>query len=146
MADKLEIEPGQPGSIHFGAEARGFDQEFFLQLLSERKEIKLSRGVRTTLWKQIRDRNEALDLIVMILCLVDVFRTRIDQASGPQLAAEGSASDRSASEPTPWGARSAVDLYAELDAPIGAKHSEHYQYLQQAGAIRFGAQNRGFEW
>jgi hypothetical protein len=85
--------------------------------------------------------------VVMVLCLVDVFRTRIDQANGPQLAAEGSAqsSAKAVPEPVPWGARSAVNLYAE-DVPIGARRSERDQYLQQAGALRFGAQNRGFEW
>ena len=146
LADKLEIEPGEPGSIHFGPEERGFDQEFFLQLLSERKEMKLSRGVRTTVWRPIRDRSEALDLVVMVLCLVDVFRTRIDQAAGPQLAAEGSSSERPG-VPAPWGARNAVDLYAEPAAPIGAKRFGRGQYLQQAGVPgRFGALNRGFQW
>jgi phage terminase large subunit GpA-like protein len=83
LADKLGIEPGQPGSIHFAGESRGFDEEFFLQLLSERKETKLFRGVRTTVWKRIRDRNESLDLMVMVLCLLDVFRTQIDRMTEP---------------------------------------------------------------
>jgi phage terminase large subunit GpA-like protein len=77
LADKLGIEPRQPGSIHFAGESRGFDEEFFLQLLSERKEVKLSRGVRTTVWKRIRDRSEGLDLAVMILCLLDVFNLTV---------------------------------------------------------------------
>jgi phage terminase large subunit GpA-like protein len=79
---------------------------FFLQLLSEHKEIKLSRGVRTTVWKRIRDRNEGLDLAVMILCLLDVYRSQIDQMSGPQIVQENG--ERPAEQPEPrrpkWGA------------------------------------------
>jgi Phage terminase large subunit (GpA) len=85
LADKLRIEPG---SIHFGSEDRGFDQEFSLQLLSEHKETELSREVRTVVWKRIRDRNEAPDLIVMILCLRDIFRPQIDRMAEPQIAQE----------------------------------------------------------
>jgi hypothetical protein len=44
-------------------------------------------------------------------------------------------------------ARSAVDLYAEQDTPIGARRSQRGQWLEQAGAPgRFGALNRGFQW
>lgn len=88
LANRLEIEPPGPGSIHFGPEARGFDQEFFLQMLAERKESRLRRGVRSTHWVAIRERNEALDLVVMILCLIDTFRGAIDRMSGPQLVGE----------------------------------------------------------
>jgi len=88
LADKLGIEPGQPGSIHFGPESRGFDEEFFLQLLSEHKELKLSRGLRTIVWKRIRDRNEGLDMTVMVLCLLDEFRSQIDRMTEPQLVQE----------------------------------------------------------
>ena len=70
-----------------------------MQLLSEHKEIKLSRGVRTTVWKRIRDRNEGLDLAVMILCLLDVYRSQIDQMSGPQIVQENG--ERPAEQPEP---------------------------------------------
>ena len=88
LADKLSIQPGVPGSIHFGSESRGFDEEFFLQLLSEHKEVKVSRGARTIVWKRIMDRNEGLDMVVMVPCLLDVYRSQIDRMSEPQLVQE----------------------------------------------------------
>jgi phage terminase large subunit GpA-like protein len=127
LADKLVIETGQPGSIHFGLETRGFDQEFFLQLLSEHKETKLSRVVRTVVWKRIRDRNEGLDLVVMILCLLDVYRTQIDQMSGPLVVQANDSTTDEQSEPArpKWGVISRTPLPADTNgwrsAPFGPR-------------------------
>jgi phage terminase large subunit GpA-like protein len=106
LADKLGIESGQPGSIHFAGETRGFDREFFEQLLSERKEIVFSRGVRTTVWKRIRSRNEGLDLTVMILALLDVFRTQIDRMTGPQIVEENGRKPSAQTVRPAWGVQS----------------------------------------
>jgi hypothetical protein len=69
-------------------------------------------GVRTTIWKRIRDRNEGLDLVVMILCLLDVFRSQIDQMSGLQIARDNG--EKPAEQPEPewprWGAIYQVPL------------------------------------
>ena len=79
LANKLAIaEPG-PGYCHFGPETRGFDEEFFLQILSERKEKRKHLGVIATRWVQHRARNEGLDLLCMIICNVEeLFRGRLD--------------------------------------------------------------------
>jgi phage terminase large subunit GpA-like protein len=79
LATKLAIEVPGPGYIHFSANpAAGFDEEFFLQLLSERKERRKRIGVITTRWVQIRIRNEALDLACMTLCCLDTYRGRLE--------------------------------------------------------------------
>jgi phage terminase large subunit GpA-like protein len=79
LATKLAIEVPGPGYIHFSADpAAGFDEEFFFQLLSERKERRKRIGVITTRWVQIRIRNEALDLACMTLCCLDTYRGRLE--------------------------------------------------------------------
>ena len=79
LASKLDIAAPGPGYIHFPLnEAAGFDQEFFLQLLSERREKRMRNGVMTTRWTQIRDRNEALDLVCMAICCALTYRGAID--------------------------------------------------------------------
>jgi phage terminase large subunit GpA-like protein len=146
LADKLGLEPGQPGSIHFGSENRGFDAEFFQQLLSEHKEIKLSRGVRTVVWKRVRDRNESLDLLIMILCLLDIYRSQIDRMTEPQIVPEnGEKSTRAEQEPgrATWGAQaiSTPDPYIQM-----LQREQRAQRPQQVpNRMRWGVQNRGIE-
>ena len=79
LATRLAITVAGPGYVHFPlAEQAGFDQEFFAQLLSERKEKRKRLGVVTTRWIQTRERNEALDLMVMCLCILEMFRGTLD--------------------------------------------------------------------
>ena len=79
LATRLAIEAPGPGYIHFNADpGAGFDQEFFLQLLSERKEKRKRVGVITTRWIQTRERNEALDLVCMVLCALEMYRGNLD--------------------------------------------------------------------
>ena len=53
-----------PGYIHFAA-AENFDLEYFKQLIaSEIRERRMRAGVPYSVYKQIRDRNEALDMTV----------------------------------------------------------------------------------
>jgi phage terminase large subunit GpA-like protein len=79
LATRLAITVAGPGYVHFPlAEQAGFDQEFFAQLLSERKEKRKRLGVITTRWIQTRERNEALDLMVMCLCILEMFRGTLD--------------------------------------------------------------------
>ncbi len=57
----------------------GFDLEFFLQLLSERREKRKRMGVITTRQVATRERNEGLDLMCMILCAhQETYHGRID--------------------------------------------------------------------
>ena len=89
-----------------------------IELLSEHKEIKLSRGVRTTVWKRVRYRNEGLDLVVMVLCLLDVFRSQIDQMSGPQFTqdnGEKRPAEQSESDRPRWGAIYRMPLPGDTD-------------------------------
>jgi Bacteriophage tail assembly protein len=79
LATRLAITVAGPGYVHFPlVEQAGFDQEFFAQLLSERKEKRKRLGVITTRWIQTRERNEALDLRVMCLCILEMFRGTLD--------------------------------------------------------------------
>ena len=146
LIDKLGLEPGQPGSIHFGSESRGFDEEFFQQLLSEHKEIKLSRGVRTVVWKRIRDRNEGLDMTVMVLCLLDVFRSQIDRMAEPQIVQENG--EKGSAQPEPgratWGAQTlnVTDPYIQM-----LQREQQAQRVQQVpNGMRWGVQNKGVQW
>ena len=141
LADKLGIEPGQPGSIHFAGEDRGFDEEFFLQLLSERKETKLFRGSRTMVWKRIRTRNEALDMAVAILCLLDIHRARIDGMTEPQIVKENGGKPSGAQPVCPaWGVQPGSDQLAGEALRIKTV-VQGYGVLQgEKGPARFGAQ------
>src|SRR5262249_19167633 len=56
LATRIGIAVSGPGYIHFNADpSAGFDEEFFLQLLSERKEKRKRVGVITTRWVQTRE-------------------------------------------------------------------------------------------
>jgi phage terminase large subunit GpA-like protein len=102
---------------------RGFDEEFFLQLLSEQRETKLFRGVRTTVWKRIRARNEALDLTVMALVHLDMLRTRIDGMSEPQIVAENG--EKPSIVRPAWGVQPGSDQLARQHlSQWGAQSSE----------------------
>src|SRR4030095_14560944 len=92
---------------HFNANpAAGFDEEFFLQLLSERKEKRKRVGVITTRWVQTRERNEALDLMCMILCILEMFRGELD-AMEP-LVAVSEKDQASVHAGVEWGARKMI--------------------------------------
>ena len=149
LADKLSIQPGVPGSIHFGSESRGFDEEFFLQLLSEHKEVKLSRGVRTIVWKRIRDRNEGLDMMVMVLCLLDVYRSQIDRMSEPQLVGEQGGSASAPPEPKrpKWGAQpTSIDDPYILSLQKQAWQPQPPTAQPQGKRSPFGVVNRPVQW
>jgi phage terminase large subunit GpA-like protein len=63
-------EPGfrKPGYIHFPI-AENFGPEYYEQINSERKERRLRMGQASTIWVQIRERNEALDTLVGALAV-----------------------------------------------------------------------------
>lgn len=106
LATRLEITAPGPGCIHFSADpAAWFDEEFFLQLLSERKEKRKRLGTITTRWVQLRERNEALDLVCMILCALEMYRGTLDSLE-PQVWEKEQAGVSPAYSPVKWGAQS----------------------------------------
>jgi phage terminase large subunit GpA-like protein len=96
LAAKLDIVSPGPGYIHFPLnEGFGFDDEFFRQLLSERREKRMRNGVMSVRWVQTRERNEALDLVCMLLCVALTYRGAIDIME-PQVVGDTSAATPSA--------------------------------------------------
>ena len=55
---------------------RDIDSEHGAEVFHKEKRKRL--GVITTRWIQIRERNEALDLMVMCLCILAMFRGTLD--------------------------------------------------------------------
>jgi hypothetical protein len=110
FATKLAIEVPGPGYIHFGSAMQGFDEEFFLQVLSERKEKRKRLGLTVTRWVQIRDRNEALDLLTTVLCIAETYRGVLDSMEPLVVASE---KDQTA-QPAKFGARRMVGAPDDL--------------------------------
>jgi phage terminase large subunit GpA-like protein len=111
LASKLAIETAGPGHVHFGNEEAGFNQEFFEQLLSEKKEQAKRMGMVVTRWVATRQRNEALDLTVMCMCAIETCRRQLDTME-PQIVTDlGKQTQASAS---PFGARviGGLEIYA----------------------------------
>ena len=108
LAAKLDIVTPGPGYIHFPLnEGCGFDEEFFRQLLSERREKRLRNGVMSVRWVQTRERNEALDLVCMILCCALTYRGAIDtmdvQVTGDAPASRAAAAAAQREPASPYG-------------------------------------------
>ena len=56
----------KPGFIHFPI---GLDEEFYLQLNSERQLRRTRNGQEVTYWQKVRERNDAFDCMVGALCV-----------------------------------------------------------------------------
>jgi phage terminase large subunit GpA-like protein len=117
LATRLAIPLPGPGFIHFNADPKaGFDEEFFLQLLSERKEKRKRVGVITTRWIQIRERNEALDLACMILCALEMYRGTLDTMEAQIVTTEKEQASAPSHIGVKWGARK---MLVKSDPEIG---------------------------
>jgi phage terminase large subunit GpA-like protein len=116
LATRLGIETPGPGCVHFNAApTAGFDDEFFLQLLSERREKRKRLGTISVRWIQTRDRNEALDLMCMVLCAVEMYRGALDTME-PRIAT----ADDEQAKPAKFGAhKMAVSGVPELGGVTG---------------------------
>ena len=70
---RLQItEPG-PGYIHFPEQQEdGLDSEFFVQLGAERAIVKYRKGVPRREYHQTRKRNEAIDLFVYSMAVLQI--------------------------------------------------------------------------
>jgi phage terminase large subunit GpA-like protein len=64
------VDPG-PGYCHF-PRGRGYDDEFYKGLVSEKRAVKIRAGRRSTEWKQIRARNEPLDVRVYATAAMEI--------------------------------------------------------------------------
>lgn len=72
---RLQIETPGPGYMHF---PDSLDEEFFLQLASEKRVRTLKRGVATYEWKKVRRRNEAWDLNVYQIAAFDILNPALE--------------------------------------------------------------------
>ena len=61
--------------IHFPSNV---DDEFFLQLTAEKKIVKYFKGMKRNEWKQIRERNEALDCLVYAWAALHILNPNYD--------------------------------------------------------------------
>jgi phage terminase large subunit GpA-like protein len=121
LATRLAIEIAGPGYIHFNADpAAGLDEEFFLQLLSERRQRRKRLGIITTRWVQIRTRNEALDLMCMCVCACNIYGSATLDTMEPLVVRSDRKEDESAAPK--FGAQS-KRLVSDADiasvAPVG---------------------------
>ena len=125
LAAKLDIVSPGPGYIHFPLnEGCGFDEEFFRQLLSERCEKRMRNGVMAVRWVQTRERNEALDLVCMLLCCVLTYRGAIDTMEA-QVAGDASAA-------TPATATAAAPAHPKRESVWGVQPGSE-QLAEQLG-------------
>ena len=138
LATRLEITAPGPGFIHFNTDpAAGFDEEFFLQLLGERKEKRKRLGTITTRWVQTRERNEALDLVCMILCACELYRGTLDTME-PQIVTTDTQSTA-----VKWGAQKmAVSGIPELGGVTGFGAEPDGRRRTGFGAVA----GSGFSW
>jgi phage terminase large subunit GpA-like protein len=105
LASKVAIETAGPGYVHFGNEEAGFNQEFFEQLLSEKKELGKRMGLVVTRWVATRQRNEGLDLTVMCMCAVETCRRQLDTMEPQIVTTDKEQASASSHNGVKWGAR-----------------------------------------
>jgi phage terminase large subunit GpA-like protein len=129
LAAKLDIVSPGPGYIHFPVnEELGFDLEFFMQLLSERRERRMRNGVMSVRWVQTRERNEALDLVCMVLCCALTYRGAIDSME-PQTVGDA-ASTQAATAITPSASRT------KPASPYGALPGSEHLAVQSGWGVQ----------
>jgi phage terminase large subunit GpA-like protein len=76
----LDQPPG-PGALHFPAHVGTINAEFFEQLVAEHQEIRYNKaGVAVAApWVQHRDRNEALDLVILATAAYEILNPRLHE-------------------------------------------------------------------
>lgn len=72
---RLTISTQGAGFIHWSDR---FDEEFFKQLTAERRIEKYQRGQKTYVWKKVRARNEAWDLLVYNIAAFELLNPNLD--------------------------------------------------------------------
>jgi hypothetical protein len=77
VMSRLALTEKGPGYVHLPA-TDWADEELALQLTSERLVTGYTRGIRTTVWKKIRMRNEALDCLVLAYAALRLLNPKLD--------------------------------------------------------------------
>jgi phage terminase large subunit GpA-like protein len=77
VMSRLALTEKGPAYVHLPA-TEWADEELALQLTSERLVTGYTRGIRTTAWKKIRMRNEALDCLVLAYAALRLLNPRLD--------------------------------------------------------------------
>jgi phage terminase large subunit GpA-like protein len=86
---RLALADAGPGYCHFPI-GRGYDDEFFKGLVSERRVVKIRAGRRTTEWKQVRARNEPLDVRVYATAAMELLTPDFVTLAAAEAKARGS--------------------------------------------------------
>jgi len=86
---RLALAAPGPGYCHFPIERRGYDDDYFKGLVSEKRVTKIRAGRRSTTWQQMRARNEPLDIRVYATAALELLMPDIPGSSAhlPTLAA-----------------------------------------------------------
>lgn len=88
--DSLKVDKPGPLYCHFPGEDKGYTEEYFLGLTSERQQIVKQEGVKYKAWVKIRDRNEPFDLAVYNRAVIELLRPNLSlpieqQPNGPKV-------------------------------------------------------------
>ena len=87
---RLALSDAGPGFCHFPI-GRGFDDEYFKGLVSEKRVVKIRGGRRITEWKQVRARNEPLDVRVYATAAMEILTPDFSALALAEEKARGSA-------------------------------------------------------
>ena len=80
---RLRIETEGAGYVHFPRQGEcGFTEEFFQQLTAEVYEQKFDKGMITSKWIKIRERNEALDCFVYATAGIELLNPNFEHLKG----------------------------------------------------------------
>lgn len=80
---RLRIETEGAGYVHFPRQGEcGFTEEFFQQLTAEVFEQKFDKGMITSKWIKIRERNEALDCFVYATAGIELLNPNFEHLKG----------------------------------------------------------------
>jgi len=107
---KLKLEKAGPGFAHF---PKTYDEEYFAQLTSERAILKFRSGVPYRAYKQVRARNEALDLFVYNLAALRLLNPNLEKVA-ESLGRKAAATPP---KPKPAPAQAGAEAEAEKPAP-----------------------------
>lgn len=79
VTSRLQLQDEGPGYVHIPRETeKGCGQEYCLQLGAERLKQKFEKGRTTRKWQAIRERNEALDCMVMATAALQILGINMD--------------------------------------------------------------------
>jgi phage terminase large subunit GpA-like protein len=96
LFSRLALPSAGPGYCHFPI-GRGYDDEYFKGLVSEKRVVRIRQGRRTTEWKQIRARNEPLDVRVYATAAMEILMPDFTTLAAAEERARGSAPASSSS-------------------------------------------------